>query len=82
MTDTPLNGNLKYILIAVAIGGGLLGAGGGYAGSMALDTQAAVLTERVTRLERDTDGLRETVHKLDGTSFVIDPRKWISGAGQ
>ena len=71
MTDTPLNGNLKYILIAVAIGGGLLGAGGGYAGSMALDTQAAVLTERVTRLERDTDGLRETVTTIRDNQWTI-----------
>jgi len=28
------------------------------------------------------EGLRETVYKLDGTSFMIDPQKWISGAGQ
>lgn len=36
----------------------------------------------VVLVEAGPDGLRETVHKLDGTSFVIDPRKWISGAGQ
>ncbi|UCH33751.1 MAG: metallophosphoesterase [Armatimonadota bacterium] len=28
------------------------------------------------------DGLKETVYKDDGTSFVLDAQKWISGEGQ
>jgi hypothetical protein len=33
-------------------------------------------------VEVEPKGLRETVYRLDGSSFVIDAKKWISGKGQ
>jgi len=70
VSDTPLNGNLKVVLIAAALAG-LLGAGGGYAGSQALDTGQAVLTERVDRLEADTEKLSGTVAAIHDNQILI-----------
>ena len=70
MTDTPLNGNLKIVLIAAAAAG-LLGAGGGYAGSQALDTSQAVLTVRVEVLEKETDGLDDKVTTIRDNQLTI-----------
>jgi 3',5'-cyclic AMP phosphodiesterase CpdA len=36
----------------------------------------------IVLVEALPDGLRETVYKLDGTSFVLDSAAWISSGGQ
>jgi hypothetical protein len=36
----------------------------------------------IVLVEVEPKGLRETVYRLDGSSFVIDAKKWISGKGQ